>query len=408
MRATILTLSCVLGIALSGAAWANSVYSVGGLGEPVLEEQARIRALGGSGVAEHGPREVSLVNPASLAEVEHLILEGTILPEMRRVSTLSFPTETAQETIFPSLRAAIALPGRIALGGAYVAALNAAFRVQGAASAGAPSAIQVDGSGGMNYVRVSLARSVNRQLRLGVDYDFIVGHYLEHWTRTYADSGIQQGRDTLDTNWEKKGRVRLGAQWVRGDFALGGVYELSRELTLESTRRAYGVNIKDPPRTLTLPSGFTVGFSAPVVGRLRAVAQYRRFGWDRSSLQSDLVDFRAEQRFSVGLERKRSTEEGHHFSGRIPLRLGGYYLEWPDLLPVAGATDVRGGVGKVDEWGVTLGTGLMSQDRGGSIDFSLEAGSRGNRDTLGASEKFLRFAVSLLVSDETWKGSFHR
>jgi hypothetical protein len=141
---------------------------------------------------------------------------------------------------------------------------------------------------------------------------------------------------------------------------------------------------------------------------VRAVAQYRRSAWGPSSLQSDLVDFRAEQRFSAGIERKRGTEEGLDFLRRIPLRLGGYYLEWPDLLPLAGAADVSGGVGKIDEWGLTLGTGLNSQDRGGSIDFSLEAGSRGNRDTLGAKEKFLRFAISLLVSDDTWKGSFHR
>jgi len=408
MRATILTLACVLGIALSGTARANSVFSVGGMGEPVLAEPARIRALGGSGIAEHGPREISLVNPASLAEVNRLILEGTILPEMRRISTLSYPDETAKETIFPSLRGAIALPGRIVLGGAYVTARNAAFRVYGVASAGVPSAIRVDGAGGMNYVRVSLAHGVNQRFRIGVDYDFIVGNYIERWARTYADSGTQQGRDTLETNWDKKGRFRFGAQWVQGDFALGGVYELSRALTLETSRRAYGLYVKDPDRTLTLPSGFIVGFSAPVAGRLRAVAQYGRSGWDRSSLQSDLVDFRAEQRFSAGVERKRSTGDGLGLFERIPLRLGGYYLQWPDLLPLAGAADVNGGVDKVDEWGVSLGTGLTSQDRGGSVDFSLEAGSRGNRDTLGASEKFLRFAVSLLVSDETWKGSFHR
>ena len=46
---------------------------------------------------------------------------------------------------------------------------------------------------------------------------------------------------------------------------------------------------------------------------------------------------------------------------------------------------------------------LWPQDRGGSIDFSLEAGSRGDKDALGLSEKFVRFAVSLQVSDDTWK-----
>ncbi|HEU4765301.1 MAG TPA: hypothetical protein VFT93_06570, partial [Candidatus Eisenbacteria bacterium] len=80
-------------IAVPASARASSAYSAGGLGEPSLEEPARLRALGGAGAAEHGPRAFSLVNPASVAEVDHLILEGTVMPSMRRVSALSFPGE---------------------------------------------------------------------------------------------------------------------------------------------------------------------------------------------------------------------------------------------------------------------------------------------------------------------------
>ncbi len=400
--------SLALGTHLAGSARANSVYSAGGLGEPVLEEQARLRALGGAGAAEHGPREISLVNPASLAEVEHLILEGTVLASMRKVDAATYPDETLQETVLPSIRGAIALPGRLVLGGGYVAARNAAFRVYRPENAGAPSIVEIDGKGGMNYVRVSLARRLAGGIRVGIDYDVVAGNYREEWTRSFPDSGIQDARDTLKVTWHKRGRWRVGAQLVRGDFALGAVYEVKRELPLESTRRAYGVVVSDPARTLTIPSGIVVGFSAPVTQRLRAVGQYRRSAWDRSSLQSNLVDFRAEQRFSFGVERKFATEEGISFWSRIPLRLGGYYLEWPDLLPLAGASDIGAGTGHVDEWALTLGSGLVSQDKGGSFDFSLEAGMRGDRDALGASEKFLRFGVSLLVSDETWKGSFHR
>src|SRR5512147_2758629 len=105
-----------MGVALilaSGAARANSVFSIGGLGEPQNPEPARLRALGGAGVAERGPREFSLVNPATLADVERVVFEGTVLPQWRRISAATEPTETANETTFPSLRAVIALPGRL-------------------------------------------------------------------------------------------------------------------------------------------------------------------------------------------------------------------------------------------------------------------------------------------------------
>ena len=391
-----------------GHAHANSILSIGGLGEPQLEEPARLRALGGAGAAEHGPREISLVNPASLADVERILLEVTVLPALRRVSATSVPDETVRETTFPSARAVIALPGRIALGASYVAGTDAEFSVVRDESAGAPSTVTVEGSGGINFLRVSLARRIVPALRLGVDWEVIAGSYHESWVRTFSDSGLAPTRDSLAVRYPKKGRWRFGAQLVKEDWAVGAVFETSQRLPLDVTRATVGASDRFSAGQLTLPSGFAAGASAPLGARYRAVAQYRRANWSRSSLQSDLVDFRAQQRFSMGLERKRSTEEGMSFWGRLPLRIGGYILQWPDLLPRAGASDVSGGTAAVDERAVTLGAGLVTKDNGGGLDVSLELGSRGDRGDLGVNERFARLGISFLVSDETWKGTFHK
>ncbi len=387
---------------------ASSVYSVGGLGEPALEEQARIRALGGAGAADHGPREFSLVNPASLAEVEHLLLEGTILPALRRVSATSAPDETVHETTLPSVRGAIALPGGITLGAGYLAGTDADFHIHRTENAGAPSTVDVAGTGGINYLRMSLARRISPAFRVGLDYDVIAGSYREVWTRTFSDSGLSPARDSLEVSYPKRSRWRFGTQIVHGDWSLGAVYETSQPLPLEMTRHTIGATDRFTGATLTIPSGFAVGLSAPVRARLRAVAQYRRTNWDRSSLQSALVDFRAQERLSLGLERRRGTGEGMAFWSRIPIRVGGYLLRWPDLLPVAGASDISGGTAPVNEWALTFGSGFLSQDKGGTLDLSLEVGSRGKRSDLGVSERFVRLGISLLLSDETWKGTFHK
>jgi hypothetical protein len=78
-------------------------------------------------------------------------------------------------------------------------------------------------------------------------------------------------------------------------------------------------------------------------------------------------------------------------------------LRWPDLLPVSGASSIAGGTADITEVAFSIGTGLQSRDKGGAIDLSLEAGSRGSKDDLGVSERFVRFALSLQVSDDTWK-----
>jgi hypothetical protein len=387
---------------------ADSVFSIGGLGEPQLEEPARIRALGGAGVAEHGPRAFSLTNPASLGDVERILIEGTILPTWRRIEAKSEASETAHETTFPSLRAVIALPGRLVLGGAYLAGTSAEFRVDRPGIGGGGSSLRVDGTGGMTFARVSLARRISSLISVGLDYDVVAGSYREEWAYTFTDSSLSASRDTLEVSYEKRGRWRLGAEATVGRVTFGAVAEAERSLPLHVTQRADGSTVSPPAGNLKLPAGFILGASVPFGERFRGVGQYRRASYDRSTLEtSTLVDFRAEERYSIGFERLHTAEGAPGPLGRLPLRIGAYLLRWPDLLPLAGASDITGGTAGVNEWALTLGTGLHSRDGGGAVDFSLEAGSRGNRDELGARERFVRFAISLQASDETWKAGFH-
>lgn len=381
---------------------ASSAFSAGGLGEPSLEEPARLRALGGAGAAEHGGRAFSLVNPASVAEVDHLILEGTVMPSMRRVSALSYDGETARETVVPSLRALVKIPGRFTLGGAYLVGTNGRFGIDRPESSGTPSTLRIDGSGGIDLIRITLARRITPSINAGVDYEVIAGSYREDWARDFADPALATTRDTLETTWDRQGRWRFGAQVHHGTWAVGGVYETARRLPLSSTQRTAGTFVRQEQGNLTIPSGFAVGAMAPVTDRLRAVGQYRRADWSRESLESDLVDFRAEQRWSFGLELLPGPD-AVRFMSRLPLRVGASILTWPDLLVRAGATDITGGTAGVKEVAFSVGTGIRSQDKGGSVDLSLEAGSRGDKDALGIHETFLRFAVSLQVSDDTWK-----
>jgi hypothetical protein len=65
--------------------------------------------------------------------------------------------------------------------------------------------------------------------------------------------------------------------------------------------------------------------------------------------------------------------------------------------------DISGGTAGVEEKSVYFGTGIRSVDKGGSIDMTIEAGTRGDKSELGISEKFIRFGITLQVSDDTWR-----
>ncbi len=380
---------------------ASSVFAAGGLGEPSLEENARLRALGGAGAAEHGPSGFSMVNPASIAEARYLSVEATMLSTRRSISTDGFGSESANESSFPSVRLVVRLPGGTVLGGSYLAGTDGQFQVDRAETTGAASFLRIEGTGGINFARVTLARRVTGAIRAGVDFDVVSGSYREEWRRDFSGPTLAQARDTLEADWDRLGRWRLGLQYARERFALGAAYETARRLPLTYRQRTTGSEVKTTGRTLEIPDGYAAGFSVSLGGRGRVVGQYRRQNWNDESLKSDLVDFRALERYSIGFERSATAVGGR--LDKLPLRLGATFLKWPDLLPRAGAADVSAGVAPVDEWAVSIGSGLLTPDGGGSFDFSLEGGRRGNQDELGARETFFRLGLSLRISDETWK-----
>jgi hypothetical protein len=398
-----LGLLCVLFALAADArtAHAGSVFSIGGLGEPSLEESARLRAMGGGGAAEHGPTRSSFVNPASLAETRHLFLEASMVAQTRKVTTASFGDESPHETTFPSVRLGVYLPFGVVLGAGYLLGTSADFHVERAESSGAASKLEIDGRGGIDFVRVSLARRFTSELRGGIDLDVIGGSYHEEWTRSFSDPDLARSRDTLEVAWDRLMRWRFGAQYVRPRLAFGAVYETGRRLPLTERQRTTGSETLVTGRSLAIPDGFALGAEAGVGERMHLVGQYRRENWSAESLQSDLVGFRAEERYSLGLEIE--PRGGRSPFSRLPIRVGASYLRWPDLLPPAGASDVSGGSAEVNEWAVSLGTGLRTQDGSGALDLALEGGRRGDLDTLGARETFFRLALSLRVSDETWK-----
>jgi hypothetical protein len=393
-----------LALAAAAPARADSVFAVGGLGEPSLPEGARIRALGGAGVAEHGANSYSFVNPASIALAQHLALQATLLSTIRSTKSLNYGDQDAYDSAFPSIRLVIRLPGSFVLGASYVLGTNADFVVVRSESAGVVSQLGIEGGGGIQLARASLARRLGRGFNAGVDFEIVGGGYNELWVRQFVNPNYFTARDTLQVSWDRLGRWRLGLNYVApAGWALGGVYETARSLPLTFKQTTQGAATYETGRSLDIPSGYTLGFAAPIGGRNRVVGQYQRINWERSSLQSDLVDFHPQERYSIGFERGVPRIPGPSALDRLPIRLGYTYLRWPDLLPVAGASDISGGTAAVTEWAVSIGTGANSPDKGGAFDVSIEGGKRGNFDSLGASESFLRIAISLQVTDESWK-----
>ena len=191
---------------------ASTVYGPGGLGEPSLEEGARIRALGGAGVAEHGPTQFSLVNPSSLTDIHSLLLQATILPSYRKIDGKNATSEGISETTVPSFRLAVRLPVGFVLGGAYAIGTDARFRTDRPESSGTISKLRVDGTGGLQFIRLSVAKGLTRTTRVGFDYELVAGSFREEWKRTFVDTALTNMSDTIQVRYDRTGHWRIGGQ----------------------------------------------------------------------------------------------------------------------------------------------------------------------------------------------------
>jgi hypothetical protein len=371
----------------AGGACAESVFSVNGIGETIFGVDARGMAMGGAGLANPSPWHISLENPALLARIERFSFGAALVPETRNIE-LEDSEKSASFAYFPFLRLTHGLPGGIT-GAAAIGSLHrVSYRLE-------ERRVQDDlvivdehgGEGGPGFVSIALAGSPSERIMIGAELRVLLGTIEDTRTLRYVGEPALQTRDVVKSSFGGEPLGRLGMYVdLGGGFGVGGFYQFSRVMDVRTTHYTREARAKEAVNNLTYPAMGGVGVSYRTGERGSLTAEWHRSAWGQTG---GLAGYNGEMtdadRVSIGAEYAFGDDY------RIPLRVG--YL-WRELsYRISSASEAP------TEFAVTGGFGLPFRQENGSFDVSVQIGARGDVETYGARERFLRFTLSMVGTE---------
>jgi len=388
MRPTYLIAVVLACVSLVSTAWAQTPFSLRGLGQNVEAGTARDWGRGW-GLADRDTLTPGSANPAALADLRfvQLLFAGTGErtlddgPEHDRVSW---------RTTLPNVRLAFPLrSGSLAMQtGFHVkrSFLYESFTIGEVERFGQVFGIEetYSRSGNLFEIPIGLAWRPLDGLALAASINLVRGPVEDRIVQTFSgDPLVNDHANRLEFEGQS---ATLAALWTAGRLSLGAVVTPGHDLDVERTvsMAAVAGEARTEDR-VAMPTDYRAGVAVELGGgwRLGADGTFAEFG----DLGDDSVwgpGLRDEWSVGVGLERRlRRSDRGRDY--RAPLRLGFMTRRWGH--EVGGAP--------VDERVISLGTGVPFRNWLGSIDLSLSYAWIGNEADNGVRSQALRLGVSI-------------
>jgi hypothetical protein len=369
----------------------ESVFNLPTLGVPSVGESIRSRALGGAALGLDA-EPFSLEAPAQLARFRwtgfHLSAVGQRLTVENeggsgKLEDVSFPMG---QVVFPAW-------GRSALAVGFYQFVDFDATVESEIEfEGDTIPVSLASDGGISVLAPAVAWMPDERTGVGASVDLYLGS--RRLVRVLETDDLSPGAvvtsDSLSRDFRAVG-VTVSAERGFGDGTrIAAAYRWRP--TVDSEITASPAGLEGSAIELDLPSEWTVGGATRVSRRLVVSAATRWSDW--SSLDDPAgSDYGSSLEVGAGLEISPGGRWMWIFNPDSPLRFGFRWRKLP--LRVAGES--------VDEWVASAGYGRSFLGARSRVDLVFETGRRGDLDTHGLTERFLRIGLGLSAFEQ-WRG----
>lgn len=372
----------------------ESVFNLPGFGLPGSSESVRAQALGGAGIALPG-NIFTLDSPASHARFDRAGLYLSLLGQQTRVEDETRSGEF-DDVVFP-MGQAIVPAGDAAISVGYHQFVDFDARLDSSVIfEGDTFPAALDSDGGISVLSPAVSYAFDPATALGVSLDIYGGSRedVRAVETVDLDGNSVTTADTLARNFDGIG-LTVGVERRLGeDILLGAAWKLRPSMTSEITNSAAD-RLDGQAVEIDLPSEIVVGASAGLGRRLTAAGVVRYSGWGGFERPAEGEDLADAIEIGGGIEFAPASPVLYLLGPDAPLRAG---VRWRRLPVQVGGEAVR-------EWGASLGYGRSFGARS-RVDVVLEYGRRGDIDTHGLAERFLRLGVGVGVFEQwTWGDS---
>lgn len=396
--AGLLGLVLLPGVAFPGAALAQSLFNAEGIGRWSEGQDVASRGAGGTAIGWIDPFASSALNPASAAWARSSTASIAVLGELTRQHSALGDDRTSD--IEPTgLRFTLAAPSHIRVTAGYRSVTDAGYRSERSEVApdGALFRRLREGRGGLGGFSAGVAwKGATDRVALGFEVGSLQGVLREVAEDDFESSLYVDSRNILRTRLENGHPWSIGTQLrphPRLDIGLS--YQGESELDARSLLTTSGGPTFEETAKMTLPSALGLGCTVHARPGLLVSVDWGVRRWADARL--DVSGPAAPNPRFFGTSDSRHWGVGLRYSPRSEqpkdpiLQRAVYRLGFSEREESVTDADGDG----IPEWALSAGLGLPMQVDRGYLDLALEVGKRGDEDTIGLAETFVRLGVGV-------------
>jgi len=352
----------------------SSPYSIYGLGASNEINPGKTNALGKTGIAMPFDNSINNLNPAAFSNIPENGFYFDIGVKAEKETLFEDGKEEARfNANFSNMAIAFPITKKSGVGITLIPFTNVGYVVLGVETEidGSTDTFisNIDGSGGLNDIKLNYGYSINKNLRLGVSGSFLWGKITENETDLIEENLLFISEE----NYYNGFRLGAGFQYIIKDmFSFGSIINFPTKLKGEQTvlvavNNSATINIEDDLDAFKLPLEVGFGTHFKLNENLFFNIDYRRNFWDATN-QSDLIgDYVDQDFFGIGTE-------------FIPKKNGFKY--WERINYRAGFNFDNGNLAinnnRVNNFALNIGVGLPLKSGGNSLlNFGYSYGQKG-------------------------------
>ncbi|WP_109302515.1 outer membrane beta-barrel protein [Aquimarina sp. AU474] len=386
----------------------SSPYSFYGIGIQKFKGTVENRSMGGLSIISDSIH-LNLQNPASFGELK---LTTYTVGASNSVFKISDQTQSSSGDVASLDYLAVGIPaGKFGFGFGVIPITSVGYQLNDLRDDGSES--RFTGTGGLNKVFLSAGAKVNKNLSVGLDFNYNFGNIenkavlrrpdIQFDTREITSSNLSSFSLSLGIVYKRMitDKLELSASVVSTP-SFGLTAESTRELAtiVIGTNGAEGVverqetELEDRDIDLPAEVKFGSGIGKPKNWFVGAEYTYMDSGDDTNALFiQDNVESKSASKFRMGGYYIPNYNSLTSYFSRVVYRAGFRYEETG--LNINGTS--------IDEFGISFGVGLPVGRLFSNANLGFEFGQRGTTDIGLVKEEFFNFSISLSLNDQWFR-----
>lgn len=379
----------------------SSPYSFFGLGKINDIGVGKTNALGRSGISYSSESEINTLNPASFAKIN---LNSFLFDVGARAQQTELKSNRDQKDLktfnFSNLAFAFALDDKSGIGFSIVPFSEANYYLYGIETPveGSNEGFfsNVSGNGGISNLKISYGRSLNKKLRVGLDFNYYFGTINENeivnlgtdFMNIDKKSFYRGIRPILGLQYDYNPKINFSAVLALPSY-LKGTRDTEVSKIIDLSQYSIESSVDKDITGFKLPTEITLGFKFQPLKTLSLNVDYRKSFWSATGIEDNIGKF--EDQDFIGFGAEYYTDKGiDNFWKKIRYRLG-YNFD-------NGYLAVNGN--KIENFLLTSGLGIPLNTKSQNfINISYAYGQRGVISNVLIKENYHFITLNLSFED---------